>query len=336
MRILDPAQRAVGVHTDPTSPSGHEYSLTRRTALPCLDTNAHGTGSVGDWPTSSECPICRTNARRLFEVNGFWVRRCIRCRHCFAEINSDLDPVETLYGDDYFFGGGVGYPDYLGERDLLIQHGRRYGRLLRRFVRPGHVLDVGAAAGFLLQGLVEQGWTANGLEPNKRLAAYARQQFGLDVAVGTLETMQAEAEFDLITMIQVVAHFRHLRRAFEVAASITRPGGHWLIETWNHRSLTARLLGRYWHEWSPPSVLQWFSPASLARLSSQFGLRVIARGRAVKRLNGDHAKSLLRSKMGASRAGRGLCRLLEGAIPNRVAIPYPGDDVFWLLLQKNL
>ena len=72
-------------------------------------------------------------------------------------------------------------------------------------------------------------------------------------------------------MIQVVAHFHDLQSAFSAAAEHTRPGGHWLIETWNCRSLkAARFFGSEWHEYSPPSVLQWFTPTSLERLSSNY------------------------------------------------------------------
>jgi 2-polyprenyl-3-methyl-5-hydroxy-6-metoxy-1,4-benzoquinol methylase len=336
MQIRDAVQKCVnhaGIIPD-VAASRNRYG-TCGDASSCIEATVGEFHCIGDSSHARLCPICCTDAERLFQNNGFWIRGCSACRHCFAEITSDLGPVQSIYGDDYFHGGGVGYPNYLGEKELLIEHGRRYGRLLRKHTQPGRVLDVGTAAGFILQGLAENGWAAHGLEPNRRLAAYARQHFGFEIAVGTLEAFETDAQFDLVTMIQVVAHFRDLRRAFEVAASITRPGGHWLIETWNHCSLTARLLGQFWHEWSPPTVLQWFSPESLAELSNQYGLHVVAHGRTKKRLNGEHAKSLLRSKMGASRVGDWVCRVLDCTVPNRLAIPYPGEDLFWVLLQKN-
>jgi hypothetical protein len=99
--------------------------------------------------------------------------------------------------------------------------------------------------------------------------------------------------------------------------------------------VTARLLGRRWHEWSPPSVLQWFSPRSLAELARQQGLEVVARGRPRKRIGAAHAKSLLRHKLGTSSAGRLAGRVLDYALPSRVTLPYPSEDLFWLLLRKR-
>ncbi len=73
----------------------------------------------------------------------------------------------------------------------------------------------------------------------------------------------------IITMIQVMAHFVDPLDAFDRVARANKNDGLCLIETWNCQSLTARLFGKAWHEYSPPSVLHWFSPARLARLAGE-------------------------------------------------------------------
>jgi hypothetical protein len=135
-------------------------------------------------------------------------------------------------------------------------------------------------------------------------------------------------------MIQVVAHFYNLREAFQVAAELTRPGGFWLIETWNKDSLMARAFGQNWHEYSPPSVLNWFSPEGLKCLVSQFGFTEAARGRPPKWLKSSHAKSLVSYKLqgsSLSRTANGLLKL----VPDNLAIPYPAYDLFWVLFRKS-
>jgi len=115
---------------------------------------------------------------------------------------------------------------------------------------------------------------------------------GLQMEAGSLENFASNKRFDLVSMIQVIAHFSDIRRALQKAADVTQNGGFWLIETWNYESWVARLLGEHWHEYSPPSVLHWFSPSGLSRLVSQYGFSEVARGRPAKRLNGAHVKSL--------------------------------------------
>ncbi|MFM7427952.1 MAG: class I SAM-dependent methyltransferase [Elainella sp.] len=279
------------------------------------------------------CPICSNRSRRLFSKYGYWVRGCLICGHQFAELHPDHQHVATVYSDSYFQGGGAGYPNYLAEAKLLRRQGRRYARILTRYMQPGLMLDVGAAAGLILQGFADYGWDAYGLEPNRHMAEFAQTQLGLSVRPGTLENFHSPDRYDLITLIQVVPHFYDLHQAFQVASQHTAPNGFWLIETWNRSSLTARLFGQNWHEYSPPSVLHWFSAAGLQRLAAQYGFVEVARGRPAKWINVAHAKSLLRYRW-ANTSLRGALRLLD-IVPDRLNLPYPAEDLFWMLLQKR-
>ena len=241
--------------------------------------------------------------------------------------------VGDLYDDSYFTGGGAGYADYLSEATLIRERGRRYADLLARHMQPGRVLDVGAAAGFFLAGLVDSGWRGCGLEPNPTMARYGQETLGLDIRRLALEDLRDDERYDLLTFVQVGPHLVDPRQALDAAARVTSDGGIWLIETWNCKSLTARAFGKHWHEYSPPSVLHWFSPQRLRRLVESFGLREVARGRPSKRLNAAHAKSLLRHVLGDSAWARPL-HALAGLVPDRLNLPYPAEDLFWALYQK--
>ena len=277
-----------------------------------------------------DCPICCDRSTRFFQKYSYWIRKCKLCRYQFAELSSASDHVERVYSDRYFQGGGAGYPDYVSEAAILLAHSRRYARILRRYMKPETVLDVGAAAGFILQGLVESGWSGKGIEPNASMAEYGRKHLGLDIDVGTLEEFNSCDRYQLISMIQVVAHFTDLRAAFAAAAKMTEPMGFWLIETWNRESCMARILGKHWHEYSPPSVLHWFSPDDLQRLAGQFGFREVARGKPIKWLSAAHAKSLLQYKL----EGSPIAKLVNIIPDTNLSIPYPAEDLCWLLFQK--
>jgi SAM-dependent methyltransferase len=280
------------------------------------------------------CPLCGQASTRCFQKYGHWLRDCAACGHRFAELQTAPDHAAKTYSDAYFTGGGAGYPDYVAEAKLLRQQGRRYGRLLRRHTSPGRVLDVGAAAGLVLQGLQDEGWSGRGLEPNPTMARYGQDELNVPVEVGTLEQWRSDETFEVITMIQVVAHFFDLTAAFTNASRHTKPGGFWLIETWNVKSWMARILGQNWHEYSPPSVLHWFSPQTLAQCCAQYGLQEVARGRPRKFISGAHAKSLIQYKLLGFPGGALLSKIIN-TLPDAWAIPYPAEDLFWILLQKQ-
>ena len=284
---------------------------------------------------NASCPVCQSATAEAFSKDGYALRRCTECPHWFAPLaESGAAHAAQVYGDEYFTGGGAGYADYLAEAALLRAHGRRYGALLKRHAPVGTLLDVGAAAGFVAQGLRDEGWSVNGLEPNPRMAAHAREQLGLAIETGTLETVDGDKQYSVLTLVQVVAHFYDLRQAFAKAAQVTQSGGYWLIETWRRDSWTARVVGQNWHEYSPPSVLHWFTPESLRRLCGQFGMAFVAQGRPVKRLAVGHAKSLLRHKLGDSPAARAILAPLSLASDDRT-LPYPAEDLFWALFRKT-
>ena len=60
----------------------------------------------------------------------------------------------------------------------------------------------------------------------------------------------------------------------------------------------------------------------------------VAQGRPRKFLRGSHARSILEHKLGGSVPGRWLLPMTR-AIPEDLAIPYPADDVFWLLCRLD-
>ena len=223
------------------------------------------------------CPVCKGPTRPALQKHGYWIEDCIVCGHRCAAIEQTAEHVDRVYGDNYFNGGEAGYPDYLADGDLLIAHGRHYAKAVQRYMPVGTVLDVGAAAGFILRGFQDEGWRGAGVEPNPAMAAHARECLGLRVVTSTFEQFDGDEQFDLISMIQVVPHFFDVRRALQVATAHTRDHGFWLIETWNRESLSARMAGKSWHEYSPPSVLHWFTPRTLARLAGQFGMCEVAR-----------------------------------------------------------
>jgi hypothetical protein len=144
-----------------------------------------GNCSAGDARRSTpirdaRCDICAQIATSSFTVHGYLFFSCAACDYAFLDpAVASLLSGETIFGDDYVCGGGAGYTNYFDEADLLRSYGRRYGRLLAQ-VGARRVLDVGAAAGFIMRGMIEAGCSAVGIEPNSSMAALrdARAGFG--------------------------------------------------------------------------------------------------------------------------------------------------------------
>ena len=284
---------------------------------------------------TSDCPICLSESAIAFTIADYEVLECSNCRHQFCDLALGPEHVSKTYGDDYFYGGGAGYPDYTAEADLLRNHGRRYGDILSRYMPCAQVLDVGCAAGFILQGFIDRGWRGMGIEPNAHMAAYARDTFDLEVHHTSLEAFQADMQFDVVSLVQVIGHFFQLNIAMQAVAKLVKPNGYCIIEYWDRDSWMARLMGKNWHEYSPPSVLNWFTPTSLDILFESNGFHNVAHGKPKKYIMGAHAKSLLDHKLRELPLGAVTTQGLK-LIPDQLRIRYPAFDLGWRLYQKKI
>lgn len=279
------------------------------------------------------CPLCTSGSQPQFQKHEFWIRECSSCRHRFA-IPDELDShVEQVYGDDYFFSGGAGYDNYLTESGLLVPHGRRYGRLLRRYGAGQSLLDVGSAAGLILQGLVKERFDGCGVEPNQTMATFAQTELRLDVAASSFEDFEPDTQFDVLTVIQVMGHFIDPVDVVRKLHRLTKPGGLCLVETWDAGSWPARLLGSNWHEYSPPSVLQWFSRDSLRQLYAECNFQQVATGHPSKWINASYVCSLIDHKLPQTRWANAV-RFGLNRMPASLNLPYPSDDLFWTLFRR--
>jgi 2-polyprenyl-3-methyl-5-hydroxy-6-metoxy-1,4-benzoquinol methylase len=279
------------------------------------------------------CPQnCNRQHQIIKRVNGIDIYECKICSHRFIKIEDCKKHIEENYDDKYFFSGRTGgYPNYYDESGLLYNRGRKYAQILKKEgIKVGKLLDVGAAAGFILKGFIHEGWDGIGIEPNRTMVNYANNQLKLKIYQSTLEEFEAKEPFDCILLIQVIAHFYELDKAVLKLYSMVKENGIILIETWNRNSITAKLQGWNWHEYSPPTIVNWFTKKELIKYFKDSGFNLIRSGRMLKKINSRHAKALLREKISNK-----LINKIIQLIPDHLNLIYPSEDLFYLILKKT-
>jgi len=276
---------------------------------------------------------CEEDKKLFMTKNGYQINECITCGHRFIKIEQAENHVNKVYSDDYFFAGKDGYPNYLEEKDILYAYGKRYAKIIAKHIKPGRILDAGCAAGFILKGFQDSGWQCHGIEPNDTMAGYGRKELGLDITTGSLENFIAAEQFDLINMIQVIGHFYDVDKVMQNISGLLKPEGLVLIESWNMKSIVARILGKNWHEHCPPSVVNWFSEKTLTQLLNYYGFQLIDKGYPSKKINLKHALSLLEDKLPKFIFKRNFISLLNNSV-GKLTLIYPPVDVKWYLFKK--
>jgi SAM-dependent methyltransferase len=225
------------------------------------------------------CPICGVVlARRMYEVRGYdlW-----HCRGCGVRTihPRPSGPPEDLYDEAYFQGRkeGIGYGDYVGRDNW---YGPKVfseirGRLATMFPGRGSLLDVGCAAGHLVEAAAAGGWHAVGVDVGRFAVEHGRAR-GLELYATTLRAAAFPAgTFDVITTLHTVEHLPDPSGDLREMRRIAREGALLVVEVPNVHSLGSIVRRDRWGQLKPPEHINFFHRRSLAMLLSRCGWRPI-------------------------------------------------------------
>ena len=255
-------------------------------------------------------PVCRCcgsadvsprgHKRGTFIVRDFAYLDCAACGYLFVTPFAGYE----IYNDDYYRGRGPDpYVDYATEyadyraTDRILEFDDLARLATAHFSAPAPLalrptpceslawLDFGCGAGGLLKYLSDL--------KSLRLAGHARplEITGHDVGsyadflrtrdgfrILNLAELQAlpDAQFDVISLVEVIEHIEYPDPVIALVARLLRPGGLLLLTTGNNDCPVARRDGLAYRYYLPEIHVGIFNPSSLARLYARHGLAPLA------------------------------------------------------------
>jgi SAM-dependent methyltransferase len=155
---------------------------------------------------------------------------------------------------------------------------KRMADLVARRAASGNVVDLGCGQGTQLNGLADA-YVPYGIEISSEAAATADQVFGERgggainaPSLDGLKTFPPEF-FTAATLRSYLEHELHPRAVLRELHRTLAPGGVALVKVPNYGSLNRRVAGRKWCGFRYPDHLNYFTPASLARMAQDCGYR---------------------------------------------------------------
>ena len=246
------------------------------------------TGNKQGLQTHAACNVCGGEKRRPFcEESDLGLVQCPECGFIYVHPKPEPIELKALYGETYFRNNQssvVGYSDYISDEVNIRRTACRRIKALSRYISSGKLLDVGCAMGFFIDEAQALGWQVSGIDVSEFGVSYARANFGLDVFHGELtELSVTEAQFDLITMWDVIEHVSDPTAYIRQAARLLRRGGYLSLSTPDVESLPAKLYGKRWvgYKLSTEHV-SYFSPRTLKRLLEKEGFELVSTGHVGK------------------------------------------------------
>ena len=227
-----------------------------------------------DLLTPRACPTCGSDqpAPEL-EKDHMRIVRCGACDLVYVSPTFDEAHYKTVYRS-------TEYQDIV--RDLGIKsHEYRVQRFGRErvgimaqhlhAVRP-RLLDVGCSTGFVVEAARDAGWEAIGLDLNPSAVEYGRSR-GLDVRNVALDDAAFEdAEFDVVSLFDVLEHLHDPVRTLRACTRLLRPGGILFLYVPNYDSASRLVMGRDAHFIWPTHHLNYYTPVTLRDLLQREGM----------------------------------------------------------------
>jgi len=140
----------------------------------------------------------------------------------------------------------------------------------------GHLLDIGCATGNFMWAARERGWEVRGIELIESAARIAQERYGLNVEIGSLETVEwPDACFNIITLWDVLEHLPDPKGALKHCHNLLVPGGLLIFSIPNLKSFDRYLFHRVWIGWDAPRHFNMFSEITIKRLFELTGFELL-------------------------------------------------------------
>lgn len=221
------------------------------------------------------CLLCRLDESGLrATIDGWRVVRCRRCGLAYLNPRPAEAELEALYSEAYFRSeqcrAGV------EDAEKAISERTEDIVAIERFKRNGALLDIGCAAGHLLVAARRRGWDVTGIEFSEWAGRIAKEQFGLEVLVGIVESLTLPRKrFDVITAYHVLEHLPDPLKTLEHLSRWMKDDGLLVIRLPNLQSFDAWYYKEQWEGWKVPFHFYHFSPNTLKRLLGLAGFQVM-------------------------------------------------------------
>ena len=226
----------------------------------------------------------RSERRPRYRVGAYTIVECTSCTHGYVEAMPTEAELAELYREtaDSFLGSGFAGPmaAYLGDDDerFFAFHADRLAELARAGASPAtRIFDFGCSQGALLATLVKKGYPkVVGFDRSASAAADGRARWNLDIETGDFAAFVARhaGTFDIVHAANVLEHVVEPRPILVELRRLLAPGGRLVVSVPNARSLQVRVAGTRSPVIDPPHHLQYYGPASFARLVTSAGFSI--------------------------------------------------------------
>lgn len=226
------------------------------------------------------CPICdKKDYISLGYREGLQIVVCNNCDHVYVNPRLSVESVKDLYSMNYWSEITVNHGNPSLKERAHFDYENAYYKLQRDVLdqkKNGRLLDIGCSNGALIRRAIENGFHAIGIEPSPDVAQFAKETFGVDVVVGTIESSDLPNDhFDILLAHDVIEHVFDVNDFINGCFQKLRQGGMLVIETPTTDSVNFSYEGLNWMYCIPIEHINLFNQRNLIAKLEQVGFKIL-------------------------------------------------------------
>jgi SAM-dependent methyltransferase len=229
-----------------------------------------------------DCNLCGSaSVTVVFEAGVAQAARIVKCDNCGLMYSSprarapDQEEIKD-WDAEFVKNRAKAGLDRFDKEELQVRDYEGTRAYLRNtYPQRGRLLEIGCGMGFLLSKFRDDGWEAEGIEPNKGLCAFVEEVHGIKASPTILEAAgEADETFDVVVMLHVIEHVPDPLGTTHEIFRVLKPGGTLILETPRYDSLMFRLMRHRERSISCDGHIYFFTTDTLTAMCKRAGFEV--------------------------------------------------------------
>lgn len=236
--------------------------------------------------TIEACPICHHIAFTHFltckdytvSQEEFHLQKCKSCGFVFTSPRPNSEAIGSYYQSEAYISHsdtqkGLINQIYHWVRKIALKN--KLALLEKYFPQKGKLLDNGCGTGAFVKFAAENGWAADGIEPDEKTRIFAQKQSQSSIWAN-LDQLPTENKYQAITMWHVLEHIADLHAAIEKMKSLLADKGLFFVALPNRESKDALYFKKHWAAYDVPRHLWHFRKKDVENLFAKYQLSLKA------------------------------------------------------------
>lgn len=161
-----------------------------------------------------------------------------------------------------------------GNNWVKIQRHKLRLKFIRRFVKSGSLFDLGAGWGHFMLAARELGYSIYGIEISEQPYLYCTNDLKLPVDHIDFFKMDETAQFDVVTMWDVLEHIDSADEFLDKCYKVTKPGGYLILQVPQIDSFIAKWQKDNWKMMGLDHV-NYFGKETITKILAAHGFEVV-------------------------------------------------------------